>query len=134
MSKVVMNFKIDAQLKKEAMQTAEELGLSLSTVVRRMLVEFINSKRVIFAEPEIPSDHLKRELDEAEEDIRAGRVSPTFTNAKDAIAWLHKGTKSHARKVHNKIRKTVQKSRKKHSRSLRSQIDAFPHRFVSSPA
>ena len=74
MNTVVMNFKVDAQLKKEAAQTAQELGLSLSTVVRRLLVEFVTSKKVIFAEPEIPSEYLIKELKESEKDIKKLKV------------------------------------------------------------
>lgn len=34
------------------------------------------------------SDWAIRELKESEEDVKAGRVSPSFDNTHDAIAWL----------------------------------------------
>lgn len=38
---------------------------------------------------EVPTKYLIKALKESEKDYEEGRCSPTFDNAKDAIAWLH---------------------------------------------
>lgn len=39
---------------------------------------------------EEPSPYLKRILKQSEKNRKAGKGSPIFDNAKDAIAWLHR--------------------------------------------
>ena len=39
-----------------------------------------------------PADYAIKALKASERDMKAGRVSPAFDNAKDAIAWLHSNT------------------------------------------
>ncbi|MFA5995892.1 MAG: type II toxin-antitoxin system RelB/DinJ family antitoxin [Patescibacteria group bacterium] len=91
MATTTMSIKIDAQVKQSAQQIAADLGLSLSGVVNGFLKQFVRTKAVHFSleEKEIPSPYLIKALRESQEDIAAGRVSPAFDNAEDAIKWLH---------------------------------------------
>ena len=134
MNTAVINVKVEAGLKREAANTARELGLSLSTVVKGLLKQFVVKKAVTFERSEIPSDYMIRELKKSEEEIKKGWVSPSFTNAKDAIAWLHDPHRKYMRQLQPKVYKAVRKSRQKNSGNLRTKVDAFPHRFLSSPA
>lgn len=88
MNTAVINIKVEPNTKRNAQKIAEELGLSLSSVINGLLKQFVRTKAVTFSLPEEPSEYMIKSLKEAEEDIKAGRVSPTFNNAKDAIAWL----------------------------------------------
>jgi len=84
-------FKTDPQIKVKAQKTANELGFSLSSLLNAFLRQFVRTKTVSFsAEDEIPNEYLTNLIEKADEDIKQGKVSPGFTNAKDAIAWLHK--------------------------------------------
>lgn len=91
MSYAVITTKIDPQTKKEAQETAMELGMPLSVVIKAFLKQFIRTKSVEFsARDEEPSEYLIRTIKQAEKDLKEGKASPVFDNAKDAVAWLHK--------------------------------------------
>ena len=92
MNTTSLHIKIEPTVKKEAQETAEELGLSLSAVVKAFLREFIRTKRLSAgtrAMPEIPNARTRRLLEQAEEDIKAGRVL-SFADAKEALEYLDK--------------------------------------------
>lgn len=86
-----IGFKTAPTIKTKAQKVANDLGLNLSVLLNGFLKNLIKTKRVEFtAYPkEEPSEYLIEALREAEEDIKIGRVSPAFSNAKDAIAYLH---------------------------------------------
>lgn len=91
MSYAVVVTKLDPQTKKEAQETAERLGMPLSVIIKAFLKQFIQTKTVRFSlRDEYPSEYLKSIIKQAEKDLKEGRASPTFDNAKDAIAWLHR--------------------------------------------
>lgn len=97
MNYAVVTTKIDPETKKEAMKTAAALGMPLSVVIKAFLKQFIRTKSVAFSVPsEEPTPYMIEELKKSEEDFKAGRVSPAFTNAKDAIAWLDDPNASYA--------------------------------------
>ena len=91
MSYAVVTTKVDPKLKKEAMATAQSLGMPLSVVIKRYLREFIRTKTVTFSEDdEIPNERLKKIFRQADKDLKDGKASPVFDDVEDAIAWLHK--------------------------------------------
>ncbi len=57
-------------------------------------IEAILNERV---DSEQPSPYLLQAMKEAEEDLKKGRVSPTFNNAEDAIAYLNRFKKKKQR-------------------------------------
>ncbi|MBU0570093.1 hypothetical protein KKB40_04960, partial [Patescibacteria group bacterium] len=62
---------------------------SLSSLINGYLRSLVKTKTIHFSlQDEEPSELLIKAIKEAEEDRNAGRVSPSFDNAKDAIAWL----------------------------------------------
>lgn len=81
--------KTDQKVKEEAQKTAKEMGLSLNTVVTRLLKEFARKKVITFASEEL-TPYAKAQLKTARENRLQGKGSPIFDNAEDAIAWLHK--------------------------------------------
>lgn len=103
MNTAVINIKTNPQTKKQAQKVVEEMGLSLSGVINGFLKQLVKTKEVHFDLNEEPSEYLIQALKESKADIKAGRVSPTFSNVKDAIAWL----KDPKAKYENQIRKKV---------------------------
>jgi len=89
MNTAIINIKINPEDKREAQRVAAQLGIPLSVILKGFLKQFVRSQSINFTTSEEPSDYLIASLKAAEEDIKAGRVSPTFDNAKDAIAWLN---------------------------------------------
>lgn len=88
MNTAVVNVKVNPETKRQAQKVVEELGLSLSSVINGFLKQLIRTRTITFSTSEEPSEYMVKALKKSEEDIKAGRVSPTFDNAKDAIAWL----------------------------------------------
>lgn len=85
----IINIKIDPITKKKAHRIADEMGFSLSTLIAAYLKQLIKTQTIYFNNKnEQPSEWLINELKQAERDEKAGDVSPTFGNMKNAITWL----------------------------------------------
>ena len=93
MNTTVINIKTSPEVKAEARRVADSLGLSLSAVINAYLRQLIKTKTVVFsAASEEPSEYLLSILKQSKEDIKKGRVSPAFDNAKEAVSWLKRQT------------------------------------------
>jgi len=99
MNTAVINIRVNKNLKTQAQRLAEELGFSLSSLINAYLKQITRTKTVGFSASEDPSRYLIESLKRSEEDIKAGRVSPSFDHAEDAIAWLNNPRKRYAGKV-----------------------------------
>ncbi|MEK7534497.1 MAG: type II toxin-antitoxin system RelB/DinJ family antitoxin [Patescibacteria group bacterium] len=90
MSYTIVSAKIDPKTKKEAMTTANELGLPLSLVIKAFLKQFIRTKAITFSarEEEIPNEYFKRTLAKARKNWKEGKGSPVFDTGKEAVKWL----------------------------------------------
>jgi addiction module RelB/DinJ family antitoxin len=94
----VINFRIDKKTKNEAQNIAQKMGLNLSDVLKVFLKGFVRDKRLEI-DLEEPSDWFVEQMAEAKADIKAGRVSPMFDNAEDAIKWLDNKNRKYANRV-----------------------------------
>lgn len=89
MSFAIITTKIDPQDKREAQQIAEELGLTLSAVIKAMLKQFIRAKRLeVGMTSEIPNEYLQSVIRQARKNRKAGKGSPIFDNIEDNLKWL----------------------------------------------
>ncbi len=88
MNTAVINIKTNPTVKTKAQAVAKELGFSLSSLVNAYLKHLVKTKTVYFSASEEPTPYLLEALKKSKEDIKAGRVSPGFSSAEDAIAWL----------------------------------------------
>lgn len=86
----VVTTKIDPQTKKKAQETAAEIGMPLSVIIKAFLKQFIRTKSVAFSVAEKPSEYLLSIIEQAREDRKQGKASPVFTNTKDALSYLDK--------------------------------------------
>ena len=85
MTYAVVTTKVDPQTKKQAQQTAEELGMPLSVVIKAFLKQFIKTKTVTFsARDEEPSEYLKSIIKQAEKNLKTGNHSPVFKTGEKA--------------------------------------------------
>ena len=91
MNDAVITLKTDFELKQKAMKLADELGFSLSAIINAYLKSFLRTKTVNFTtlDESRPTKYMIDSLKESKADIKLGRVSPAFTDAKSAIEWLH---------------------------------------------
>jgi len=86
----VINLKIDPKTKKQAQKIADNLGLSLSTVIAAYLKQFVRTQSVFFSiKNEVPSPYLIKTIKKAEKERKKGKVY-SFKNNKEAISFLDK--------------------------------------------
>jgi len=84
MATPTMTFRIPAQLQKTAKEKAKNMGIPLSLIIQKTLETFIHTRSITLTEngftPEFEETILKSQTDTS---------SPSFSNAKDAINYLH---------------------------------------------
>jgi addiction module RelB/DinJ family antitoxin len=91
MATITLNFKTDKKLKDEAKSIAQDIGLPLGTIMNHYLREFVREKRVVFSQAHTPNVATAKRWDKIMKDIKNGKnLSPRFSSAKEAIAWLEK--------------------------------------------
>lgn len=93
MSTTVMALKTDKTVKEQAQKLAKQMGFSLGTLLNAFMRQFVRDKEIAFSAA--PQEKLRPEiellLDETDRDFREGKnISPPFSNAEDAIAYLKK--------------------------------------------
>jgi addiction module RelB/DinJ family antitoxin len=94
----LINFKTEESVKSEAQEIANRMGLNLSDVLNIFLRKFIKDKEIHISLEE-PSAFLTKEIKEADKEIKKGDVSPSFSNANDAVKWLRNKKRRYANKV-----------------------------------
>lgn len=86
--KTQVNLKIDNTVKKQAQKMAEELGLSLSSVVNATLKQFARTGELELSSAPKITPQLKELVLEARKDYREGKTTGPFDNADDLIKHL----------------------------------------------
>ena len=86
--KTQVNLKIDNTVKKQAQKMAEELGLSLSSVVNATLKQFARTGELELSSAPRITPHLEDLVLEARKDFHKGKTSGPFGNADDLIKHL----------------------------------------------
>ncbi len=90
MKTTVINVKTDKEVKGAAQKIAEELGLSLSTVINAYLRQFVRNKEIHLSTTPHMSLELEKFLGKVEEDIKKKRnFSPVFSSGKEMDSWLN---------------------------------------------
>ena len=83
-------FKIDEKLKERAMKKARKEGIAFASVLKLATKAYVSGALEVqlVAQPKLNAK-TRRELQGISKDIREGEnLSPSFANAKDAIAYL----------------------------------------------
>jgi len=103
MSTVIINIKTDPNVKAQAQKIAADFGLSLSGILNAYLRDLIRNKKINFSldqeKEEIPTKYMLDSIREAEEEIKKGEVSPSFSDAKSAIAWLNNPNRKYENQI-----------------------------------
>ena len=86
----VIHVRADKEVKKNAVEAAKDLGLSLSDVINAALRNFIRTREVIFSDAPQMTPELEKYLGKIEEDIKHNRniVGP-FHTADEFIEYLN---------------------------------------------
>jgi addiction module RelB/DinJ family antitoxin len=100
MNTTSLHIQIEPVIKQQAQKTASELGLSLSSVVKALLKQFIRTKRLsVGITEETPNEYLRQSLKQSDEDIKAGRTL-SFKSGKDALDYLAREIEDEKRSAH----------------------------------
>ncbi|AIA31105.1 type II toxin-antitoxin system RelB/DinJ family antitoxin [Leptospirillum ferriphilum] len=83
----MIHVRIDEKIKKEATETLEDMGLSLSDAVRVFLKRVVADKQLPF-ELKVPNSTTRRAMEEADEIIHSKRTR--YQNGSDLIGDLEK--------------------------------------------
>jgi antitoxin component of RelBE/YafQ-DinJ toxin-antitoxin module len=88
--KVITTIRLDPDMKRAGQIITRNMGIDLSTFFTIKLTELVTTRELNTDMREVASPEVLAELRQVERDIAAGvNMSPVFTNAKDAIAYLH---------------------------------------------
>ncbi|MEK7521731.1 MAG: hypothetical protein AAB599_02955 [Patescibacteria group bacterium] len=91
MKTTMINIKTNKEVKKQAQKLAEELGFSLSALMTASLKQFVRTREVQFSVLPRMTPYLEGVIKEVEKDIKSKKnLSPAFTNAREASAYLRK--------------------------------------------
>jgi addiction module RelB/DinJ family antitoxin len=86
--KTQVNLKIDSHIKERAQKRAEELGLSLSSVVNATLSQFARTGELELSAAPRMTAYMEDLVTEARKEYLAGKTSGPFTTADDLMKHL----------------------------------------------
>ena len=84
----VISVKVDKATKEAAQEVAKSMGLTLSTLVNAYLKQVVVTRRVELFAPEKMTPKLEKLIGLAEADIKAGKLSPMFSDPNKFLASL----------------------------------------------
>ena len=87
MNTTSLHIKIDDSLKGQAQDLADQLGLSLSVVVKVLLKQFIRARNISVGLDEEPTEYFKQLMKQADSDVHEGRVT-RFHSGKEALYYI----------------------------------------------
>lgn len=100
MNSSTITIKVQPQLKLKAKKVAGELGFDLHALVKKFLTQLVHTKSIPASIlEEIPNAYMRKALKESKADDKAGRVSPTFKTADEAIKWLRDPKRKYANQI-----------------------------------
>jgi len=89
MNNAVIQIRTDQELKESAQKVAEELGFSLSSLIKAFLKNVTRTKTVTFSTREIPSTWLIEQIEQAEKDVESGDYHK-FNSETESLEFLKK--------------------------------------------
>ncbi len=92
MNNAVIQIRTDQELKEAAQKVAEELGFSLSSLIKAFLKNVTRTKMVTFSTGEIPSAWLLEQMAQSKKDLQKGDYYK-FDSEKESLAFLKKQEK-----------------------------------------
>lgn len=110
----VITAKVDKKLKEDAQEVLHAMGLTLSSYITASRKKAVAERRVEVVASEKMTSKLERIIGQARKDFQNGEnVSPQFSNAKDAIAYLRREVekiRKHEARISSPIHKRTLKT------------------------
>lgn len=89
MNTAVINIRTDAQIKRQAQKVANEMGISLSSLINGLLKHVVKTKKVVLSAKEEPNRYLVQSLIRSKQDLKEGRFV-SFSSGRAAVDYLDK--------------------------------------------
>ena len=83
-TKTLINVKTEKSLKKAAHEVADEIGISLGTLINIFLKQFVRTKEVNFSASYKPTPYLMKEIAKAEKEYAGGKL-PKAASVKELV-------------------------------------------------
>lgn len=83
----MLNIKIDTLLKEQAQAVANDLGVSLSAILKNTLKELVQERRVVFSDHPEPNNQTKKILNQALKEIHK-KNSKSFQSEEEMDKYL----------------------------------------------
>lgn len=87
-----LTIRTDPETKKKIADFAASVGLSTSAFATAVLIQAVKDQRVVLTPSLTPTPYLEALLKEAEEDIKAGRISKSYDDVDEMFRDLEDGT------------------------------------------
>ena len=89
LDKTIINLKVSKELKHEAQELANEIGVPLTTVITANLKEFVRSRSLtVSALPRLKPE-IEKELGQAIADYKAGKnISKVYSKPEEVVTHL----------------------------------------------
>jgi addiction module RelB/DinJ family antitoxin len=88
MSKAVINFKVDEEVKDEAQKLARQLGIPLSAIVNSQLRQLIRSRKFMLDATPTMTPFLEEVLDQVERDRKNSKNITRTRSLEEAFAHI----------------------------------------------
>lgn len=93
MARTIITIRADVELKKQAQELAQKLGLDLSSVINRQLRSFVEAREITFsAKPLIPNKRTAISLRKIEADFKRGDYH-AFNSRDETLLSLRKAVR-----------------------------------------
>lgn len=89
MNNAVIQIRTDQELKESAQKVAEELGFSLSSLIKAFLKNVTRTKAVTFSTGEVPSAWLIEQMAQVQKDLQVGDYHK-FNSETESLEFLKK--------------------------------------------
>lgn len=90
MQAAVINVRTDKEVKRNAIEVAKELGLSLSDVINASLRNFIRTREITFSNTPQMTPELEKLIGRVEEDVKHNRnIAGPFYSAEEMDKYLN---------------------------------------------
>ena len=90
MNTTTIHLKTKRELKHKVEKLADTLGLTLTSLINLSLSQLVHSSELVIDLRPQPNTKTLRQLLKRKKEAGAGKnLSPTFTDPKEALKWLH---------------------------------------------
>jgi addiction module RelB/DinJ family antitoxin len=87
-TKTLLTVKTDKILKKSAQEVAEEIGISLGTLINSFLKQFVRTKEVNFSVSYKPNAYLRTSIVDGLKEYEEGKLPPPAKSVEELVKEL----------------------------------------------